>query len=99
MLAAAIFKGISDLRTETSRVIHIRQRDLTEQLIELQSLHGKNSAVIKNMRARISQEQAEFDLGGAKIQAVRSVHLKLLREVFSLLGPRSLKKEMLQLTT
>jgi hypothetical protein len=79
-------------------VIHIRQRDLTEQLMELQGLHGKNSAVIKNMRSRISQEQSDFDLGSAKIHALRSVHMKLLREVFSLLGPKSLKKEMLELT-
>ena len=99
LLGAAIASGVSDLRTETSRVIQIRRRDLTEQLIELQGLHGKNSAVIKNMRSRISQEQTEFDRGGAKIHAVRSVHLRLLREVFRLLGPKSLKKEMTQLTS
>jgi hypothetical protein len=97
-LGTAVASGISDLRAETSRVIHIRRRDLTEQMMELQGLQGKNSAVIKNMRSRISQEQVEFDLGGAKIHAVRSVHLKLLREVFSLLGPSALKKEMAQLT-
>jgi hypothetical protein len=51
------------------------------------------------MRSRISQEQAEFDLGGAKIHAVRSVHLKLLREVFSILGSTALKKEMAQLSS
>ena len=50
------------------------------------------------MRSRISQEQSEFDLGGVKIHAVRSVHLKLLREVFKLMGPVSLKVEMGQLT-
>lgn len=98
MLGSAIFSGISDLQAETGRVIHMRRRDLTEQLMELEGLQGKNSAVIKNMRSRISQEQTEFDLGGAKIHAVRSVHLKLLREVFSLLGPTALKKEMAQLT-
>ena len=98
MLGAAIFSGIADLQAEIGRVIHIRRRDLTEQLMELEGLQGKNSAVIKNMRSRISQEQAEFDLGGAKIHAVRSVHLKLLREVFSLLGPTALKREMSQLT-
>ncbi|ABD69385.1 conserved hypothetical protein [Rhodoferax ferrireducens T118] len=98
MLGSAIFGGISDLQAETGRVIHMRRRDLTEQLMELEGLQGKNSAVIKNMRSRISQEQTEFDLGGAKIHAVRSVHLKLLREVFSLLGPTALKKEMAQLT-
>ncbi|MDO8448079.1 MAG: dynamin family protein [Rhodoferax sp.] len=98
LLAAAVASGISDLRAETGRVINIRRRDLTEQMMELKGLQGKNIAVIKNMRSRISQEQAEFDLGGAKIHAVRSVHLKLLREVFSLLGPTALKKEMAELT-
>ncbi|MDP1999689.1 MAG: dynamin family protein [Rhodoferax sp.] len=97
-LGSAVASGISDLRIETGRVIHIRRRDLTEQMMELKGLRGKNSAVIKNMRSRIAQEQVEFDLGGAKIHAVRFVHLKLLRELFSLLGPAVLKKEMLELT-
>ncbi len=97
-LGSAVTDGISDLRIETGRVIHIRRRDLTEQMMELKGLRGKNSAVIKNMRSRIAQEQVEFDLGGAKIHAVRSVHLKLLRELFGLLGPAVLKKEMLELT-
>lgn len=99
MLAAAVATGISDLRAETARVINIRRRDLADQAMELHGLKGKNTTVIKNMRSRISQEQAEFDLGGARIHAVRSVHLKLLREVFSLLGSTSLKREMAQLVS
>jgi hypothetical protein len=98
ILGSAVATGISDLRAETGRVINIRRRDLAEQLMELKSLQGKNASVIKHMRTRISQEQAEFDLGGARIHAVRSVHLKLLRETFSILGATALKKEMAQLT-
>ncbi|MGB2883147.1 MAG: dynamin family protein, partial [Rhodoferax sp.] len=98
ILAQAMAAGITDLRGETARVINIRKRDLTEQMMELKGLQGKNTTVIKHMRNRISQEQAEFDLGGAKIHAVRSVHLKLLREVFSILGSTALKKEMSQLS-
>lgn len=98
ILSEAMASGITDLRAETGRVINIRKRDLTEQMMELKGLQGKNAAVIKHMRTRISQEQAEFDLGGAKIHAVRSVHLKLLREVFGILGSTALKKEMAQLT-
>ena len=67
-------------------------------MIELRGLQGKNNTVIKHMRSRISNEQAEFDLGGAKIHAVRSVHLKLLREVFGILGSKALKAEMSELT-
>jgi len=50
------------------------------------------------MRARIEQEQGDFDASGAKIHAVRSVHLKLLRDVFALLGTSKLKAEMAELT-
>ncbi len=98
ILRLAMKRGISELRTETGRVINIRKRDLTEQVMELQGLRGKNASVIRHMRGRIAQEQVDFDLGGAKLHAVRSVHLKLLKEVFGILGSKVLKAEMQQLT-
>ncbi len=97
ILGSAVAVGISSLRQETGRVINIRRRDLAEQMMELKGLQGKNATVIKHMRARIAQEQSEFDLSGAKIHAVRSVHLKLLREVFDSLSGSALKTEMAQL--
>ena len=98
ILGQAVAGAIGELRNETSRVINIRRRDLADQLSELTGLQGKNATVIKHMRQRIAQEQIDFDLGGSRIQAVRSVHLKLLQEIFNLLGPVYLKKEMAQLT-
>ena len=97
VLGAVVASGISSLRQESGRVINIRRRDLSEQMSELKGLQGKNASVIKHMRTRITQEQAEFDLSGAKIHAVRSVHLKLLREVFDSLSGAALKNEMAQL--
>lgn len=94
ILRQAMGGGIADLRLEAGRAINIRRRDLAEQMLELKGLRGKNVSVIKHMRQRIEQEQREFDVSGAKIHAVRSVHLKLLREVFHLLGTTNLKKEM-----
>ncbi len=98
ILRSAVAGGIVELRAEAGRVIHIRRRDLAEQMIELRGLRGKNTSVIKHMRSRIEQEQSEFNTSGAKIQAVRSIHLKLLREVFHLLGTPTLKTELAQLT-
>jgi hypothetical protein len=98
ILRSAVTSGITELRAEAGRVIHIRRRDLAEQMIELRGLRGKNTSVIKHMRSRIEQEQVEFNTSGAKIQAVRSIHLKLLREVFTLLGTPTLKSELAQLT-
>jgi Dynamin family len=97
ILRGAMSSGIADLRSETGRVINIRRRDLAEQMVELRGLRGKNTTVIKHMRSRIESEQAEFDASGARIHAVRSIHLKLLREVFSALGSATLKAELRQL--
>ncbi|MEP6791668.1 MAG: dynamin family protein, partial [Ramlibacter sp.] len=99
ILRSAVSGGIGELRIEAARVINIRRRDLAEQMLELKGLRGKNTSVIKHMRARIEQEQGDFDISGARIHAVRSVHLKLLREVFTLLGTSTLKAEMVELTT
>ena len=98
ILRSAVAGSIHELRVEATRVIGIRRRDLAEQMVELKGLRGKNTSVIKHMRARIEQEQGDFDASGAKIHAVRSVHLKLLREVFQLLGTSTLKAEMAELT-
>jgi hypothetical protein len=98
ILRNAVSTNIHELRNEASRALNIRRRDLAEQMIELKGLRGKNTSVIKHMRLRIEQEQRDFDVSGAKIHALRSVHLKLLREVFALLGTASLKVEMAELT-
>ena len=66
-------------------------------MAELRSLRGKNASVIEAMRHRIEQEQREFDLSTSKIQAVRAVHLKLLRDVFQQLGAKALKVELAEL--
>ena len=98
ILRSAVAGGITELRIEAGRSLHIRRRDLAEQMDELRGLKGKNASVIKHMRIRIEQEQTEFGSSGAKIHAVRSVHLKLLREVFNLLGTPTLKTELTELT-
>jgi hypothetical protein len=97
ILRAAVATGVAGLRAETSRVINIRRRDLDDQMAELRSLRGKNASVIESMRHRVEQEQCEFDMSTAKIQAVRAVHLKLLRDVFHQLGAKSLKMELAEL--
>lgn len=99
LLGHLIAQGITRLRSETARAIQIRRHEITEQSIELKSLQGKNRPVIRNMRARIAAEQADFEAAGIKIHAVRSVHLKLLREIFGLLGSSHLNQEMVVLVT
>ena len=94
ILQAAVSASIAELDREAQRVIHIRQRDLTEQRMELNGLRGKNTAVIRHMRSRVEQENGEFDVSGSRIHAVRSLHVKLLKDVFDLLGNNTLKMQL-----
>lgn len=94
MLRLAVDNSIGALRAEASRIINVRQRDLSEQVLELQGLRGKNASVIRHMRSRIEQEQNEFETSNVRILAVRSVQGKLLREVYAVLGSTALKADM-----
>jgi len=98
ILRATVASGVAGLQAEIQRTINIRRRDLDDQMLELRSLRGKNASVIDAMRARIEQEQQEFDSSTAKIHAVRAVHLKMLRELFHQLGARSLKAQLAELS-
>ncbi|MET0542189.1 MAG: dynamin family protein [Variovorax sp.] len=99
MLRGAVDNGIAALRTEAARILNVRQRDMSEQALELQGLRGKNVSVIRHMRTRIEQEQSEFEGSNARILALRSVQGKLLREVYAVLGSTALKADMGQLAS
>lgn len=94
MLRLAVDSGVAALRAEAARIITVRQRDLSEQALELQGLRGKNVSVIRHMRARIEQEQTEFEGSNTRILALRSVQGKLLRQIYAVLGSTALKGDM-----
>ena len=94
LLQASVEVGVAELVAQVRRITQARSRDFTEQIQELESLRGKNSTVIRHMRLRIEQEQLEFERGGPRIQAVRSVHMKLLRTLFDTLSDAAVRKEV-----
>ena len=94
ILRATVAGNLQALHEQVQRTINVRRRDLDEQMLELRSLRGKNATVIDSMRTRIENEQHEFDASAARIQAVRAVHLRMLRELFRQLGARALKAQL-----
>ena len=94
ILTQAVVTGVLELHADARRVINIRRRDLDEQMLELRSLRGKNASVVQSMLGRITQEQREFDSSSAKIQAVRSVHLRMLRQLYEQLSAAALKAQL-----
>jgi hypothetical protein len=98
ILLGTVAQGLGELRGDVNRHIQTRLRELVEQQQELDSLRGKNTKVIEQMRLRIEHERTEFDASGARIQAVRSLHIKLLKELLALLGKAHLRDEVAQLS-
>ncbi|GAC1539375.1 MAG: dynamin-like GTPase family protein [Ramlibacter sp.] len=97
MLRLAVEAGVGNLRAAAARILQVRQRDLAEQALELQGLRGKNVSVVRHMRARIEQEEAEFEGCQPRIAALRSIQGKLLRDIYAVLGGTALKGDMEQL--
>ncbi|WP_461469013.1 dynamin family protein [Melaminivora sp.] len=97
ILCSTVAVGLQALHEQIERTLNVRRRDLDEQMLELRSLRGKNASIIETMRVRIQNEQQEFDASAARIQAVRAVHLRMLRDLFQQLGGRALKAELVEL--
>ncbi|WP_058616600.1 dynamin family protein [Tepidimonas taiwanensis] len=99
----ALGSQLEMLRTEVLQAIgRHEQREAAvrdEQIEELEGLRGKNAAQMTQLRRRIEQEQQEFDAGAMRIQALRSVHMKLLRELFGVLSAQSLQTEVAGLSS
>lgn len=97
VLQAAVRTNVQQLQLQVERVINMRRSDLDDQLAELCGLRGKNATVIASMRARIEAEHKEFDQSASRIQAMRNIHMRMLKELFQLLSSSTLKAELAEL--
>ncbi len=97
LLQQAVAQGVNELVARVGHITHTRSRDITEQVQELEGLRGKNGAVIRHMRQRIEQEQRDFEAGSGRIQAVRTVHMKLLHEMYAAVGQAQVRQEVTSL--
>ncbi|SIR74062.1 dynamin family protein [Pseudacidovorax sp. RU35E] len=96
ILRRAVEGSLEALRAEAERILRLRQRELTEQALELEGLRGKNTATLRHMQRRVEQEQAEFEAGAERVSALRAVLVKRLRETQAVLGPTALKSDLAQ---
>jgi len=98
LLVDTVADGVAKLVKQANLTTKVRIRELTEQIHELEGLRGKNATVIQHMRVRNEQEEHEFEGEGGRIQAIRSIHMKLLRELFKILGHTRFRDEVRKLT-
>ncbi|RMX14785.1 dynamin family protein [Vandammella animalimorsus] len=94
ILNRALMRGLTDIRAEARQLLHVRLRDLTEQIQELTSLQGKNSSARRSIRMRIARERKEFDSSVNKILGLRAAQNKLLNQAFNQLSAKTIKSEL-----
>jgi hypothetical protein len=85
---------VDELVASKQALLAARARNVTEQLMELKSLRGKNKNIIEHMMKRVDMEKKEFDGSLFKLQATRSVFTRLSAEVYTSLGMSVLKDEI-----
>ena len=80
MLAQIGLDGITVVEQQVGRRLNDRRRQIAEQLLELRGLRGKNAAKVKLMLTRVDAEAAEFEQCIARLQAMRVVHTRMLKD-------------------
>ena len=94
IMLANMAQEAQDVRKQIQRTLGARAAELSEQLAELKGLQGKSDSVVRHQRMRVAKEQESFEQSVSKTHAIRMVHHKALKQVYSLLGNTQLRKEV-----
>ncbi len=91
LLQQAALDGTRQLDALVSRRLGDQRRQLAEQVLELRGLRGKSDGKLRAMLQRIDLETAEFEQCTARLQALRGVHAKKLKEALDELAADRLR--------
>ena len=83
-------------RSVVHRLLDAR-RELADQLAELRSVRGKSAARLQLKLGRIDADAAEFERCTAPLQALRSVHTRMLKDALAPLSTDRLRSEVQRL--
>jgi hypothetical protein len=71
-----------------------QRRQMAEQMLELRGLRGKSSGKLRLMLQRIETDDTEFEECATRLQALRAVHARMLRESLAQLSSERLRDEV-----
>jgi len=71
-----------------------RRRQIAEQTLELRGLRGKSSAKVRLMLERVDAETHEFEQCTTRLQALRAVHTRMLKDLMIGLSSDAVRDEV-----
>ncbi len=82
------------LESDAARQLGGERREVAEQLIELAALRGKSGGRLALLLKRVDADAAEFEQCTSRLQALRSVHARMLKEALAELSSDQLRSEV-----
>ena len=89
-----VLEGAQQIETHVARRLGDTRRQLAEQILELRGLRGKSSSKLRLMIERVDAETAEFEQCTVRLQALRVVHSRMLKDALVGLSSDRLREEV-----
>jgi hypothetical protein len=99
VLEDVVLGGAQQIETHVSRRLGENRRQLAEQMFELRGLRGKNGSKVLLMLKRVDAEMAEFEQCTVRLQALRLVHNRMLKDALVGLSSDRLREEVSEMQT
>ncbi len=94
VLEDVVLEGAQQIETHVARRLGDTRRQLAEQMLELRGLRGKSSSKLRLMIERVDAETAEFEHCTVRLQALRVVHSRMLKDALVGLSSDRLREEV-----
>ena len=99
LLQQLLDEAIDHVETHVARRLADARRQLAEQMLELRGIRGKSSAKVRLMIQRVEEETADFERCTARLQALRVVHSRMLKDMLVGLSSDRLREEVGRMQT
>jgi hypothetical protein len=97
VIQQALTDAVEDVEIHVARRLGDSRRQLAEQMLELRGIRGKSGAKVRMMLKRVEEETAEFELCTSRLQALRVVHTRMLKDALIGLSSDRLREEVAQM--
>jgi len=94
VLEDVVLEGAQQIENQVARRLGDTRRQLAEQMLELRGLRGKSSSKLRLMIERVDAETAEFEQCTVRLQALRVVHSRMLKDALVGLSSDRLREEV-----
>ncbi|MEO7008121.1 MAG: dynamin family protein, partial [Caldimonas sp.] len=97
VLEHVVLESTQQIESHVARHLGDGRRQLAEQMLELRGLRGRNNAKVRLMLQRVDAETAEFEQCTTLLQAMRSVHARMLKELLVDLSSDRVRDEVAEM--